>query len=539
MRDRHDLQPMLPPWLICSILVVGVLAFVRTLSGGFLGDDFVYVARFHSFPWSEWPRLFVREWSEGIWGFQLSELRPFAAFSFMLDAQLYGGNPLGYRLTNLALHLAVLLAVVVMTWRYSDGSRLATLTAGLIFAFHPAHLEPVSWITGRVDVLSTACALWFWITAESFSDHGRGRSLLAASLWLAIGVFSKELCLFAPPLLLLYWLLTDSRASRQVWLRRGALLLVVAIVAVAYHTCRQAAFGSNATVPGSTWHAADAWKRQVSYLGWLAPILPFFGKAEFTMTPGLDTLRTIGLGAAASTLLGLLVTLGKNWQAAGRVIFFTTGWWLVTVGGLLLVGYFSPRHLYFPTTGLAIGAGLLASYLGPRTGAILAALVVAWMGAGHTLASKHWVHNGVISLQAIQVASVAANEAPPGSLILASMPAVRGTAWLWSWGCPHALGTPFVTPPFPAHRVFTDAGCYYRPETWANEFKPFPALREAPGAIVLGLAPDGSVRHRILAQEHLRAEAKRLEEKIAFQPLTSGEWTDWIQGILTPVEHVH
>lgn len=525
--------------MVCSVLILGVLAFVRTLGGGFLGDDFVYIARFHNFPWSEWPRLFVREWSEGIWGFPLSELRPFAALSFILDAQLYGGNPLGYRLTNLALHLAVLLAVVVMTWRYSDGSRLATLTAGLIFAFHPAHPEPVSWITGRVDVLATACALWFWITAENFSDQGRNRSVLAAGVWLAIGVFSKELCLFAPPLLLLYWLLTDIRASRQVWLRRGALLLVVAVVAIGYLVCRHAAFGSNATVPRSTWHAVDAWKRQVSYLGWLAPILPFYGKAEFATTLGLETLRTIGSIAAALTSIGLLVALWKNWQTAGRVIFFTLGWWLATVGGLLLVEYFSPRHLYFPTTGLAIGAGLLASCLGPRIGTVLAALVVAWMGAGHTLASKNWIHNGLISREAIQVASTASKEAAPGSLILTSMPGVRGAAWLWSWACPHALGDPFVTPPFQAHRVLTGADCYYRPETWANDFKPFPALLVAPGAIVLGLAPDGSVRHRILAQEQLRAEAKRLEEKTASQPLTSGEWAEWIHGMLTPVEHGH
>src|SRR4051812_35774851 len=83
------------------VVALTFLAFLPTFGGGFIADDFVYIARFREFPWTSWPRLFTHEWSEGIWGQPLRELRPITALSFMSDARLFAGHALGYRLTNL------------------------------------------------------------------------------------------------------------------------------------------------------------------------------------------------------------------------------------------------------------------------------------------------------------------------------------------------------------------------------------------------------------------------------------------------------
>ena len=106
-------SPLRPPsWLAGVVLVMTALVFLPTLSGGFLGDDFVYIARFHALAWSEWPALFFRDWSGGVWGSPLHELRPFAALSFMSDARLFGDYAPGYRLTNLLLHLVATFLLV-------------------------------------------------------------------------------------------------------------------------------------------------------------------------------------------------------------------------------------------------------------------------------------------------------------------------------------------------------------------------------------------------------------------------------------------
>lgn len=134
---------------------------------------------------------------------QLRELRPFAALSLLRDARMFGGSALGYRLTNLALHLFATFLVLHLAWRYTRASVAGTLVAGLVFAVHPAHAEAVGWITGRVDVQATAAALLFWFVAEVYSQRGHAGQLVLARLAFFIGIFSKELCIFAPLLLLL------------------------------------------------------------------------------------------------------------------------------------------------------------------------------------------------------------------------------------------------------------------------------------------------------------------------------------------------
>jgi hypothetical protein len=114
-----------PRWLIALVAAIAVVAFLPTLGGGFLADDFAYIARFRVLPWSEWPALFMHDWSRGIWGERLRELRPFVALSFMGDARLFGGEPLGYRLTNLALHVVSTALVASLAWRYPARTSVA------------------------------------------------------------------------------------------------------------------------------------------------------------------------------------------------------------------------------------------------------------------------------------------------------------------------------------------------------------------------------------------------------------------------------
>jgi hypothetical protein len=115
-----------PSWLIPFVLATATLAFFSTLGGSFLGDDFVYIARFRELPWSARPVLVTRDLSGGIRGHQLQELSPFAALSFMGDAKLFGGWAPDFRLTDLALHLAATAIVARQAWRYIAARLAAT-----------------------------------------------------------------------------------------------------------------------------------------------------------------------------------------------------------------------------------------------------------------------------------------------------------------------------------------------------------------------------------------------------------------------------
>ena len=82
---------------------------------------------------------------------------PLTWLSLAVDYQVWGRNPAGYHLTNLILHVANTLLVLVLVRRLLEGRHsqpiwVALLTAAL-FGVHPLRVESVAWATERKDVL--------------------------------------------------------------------------------------------------------------------------------------------------------------------------------------------------------------------------------------------------------------------------------------------------------------------------------------------------------------------------------------------------
>lgn len=524
-----------PRALLLAVLGLAAAVFAGTWDGGFLGDDFVYISRFNAFPWENWPRLFVREWSEGIWGSPLKELRPFAALSYMVDARIFGGQSWGYRLDNLLLHLGCVAGVTLLAWRYSGGRRRAAWAAGLVFALHPAHAEAVAWITGRVDLLAALAALGFWLTAEAWGDRGRPRALATALVLCFSGIFAKEFFLLAPLLVALRWVAVDFRVSRAHWGRRLGLLAGAGACIVVYAVCRHAAFGPAATSGGAPWRDPGSWGRQSSYFGWLLPLLPFADQPEFAhpLPPGL--MQALGLALAVGTAGLLAAAARRRDQLLGNLVFFTGGWYLVTLGSLLVVGYFSPRHLYFPTAGLAVGCGLLAARLprGPALTTLLGTAAVAGLAAGFFAALQPWRDNGALSRAMLAGLQQDLDGEPPGTVVATSVPEIAHHAWLWSWSSPQLFSAPFFAPPRRGEFILERTGNYHRPDDWLRDRNAVKVIAAAPGAVLLSADADRRWRHRRVPRDELLAHLPALAGQ-AERGLTTEAWTAWVRGFFPP-----
>jgi hypothetical protein len=524
-----------PRWIPAVLCAVAALAFARTLGGGFLGDDFVYLARFLDLPFRDWPRLFTREWSEGIWGFPLKELRPFAALSFMAESRLWGGHALGYRLFNLGLFIISACFVARLAWRYSRHDRFAALAAGLLFVLSPVQAEPVAWITGRVDLLAVCAALAFWFFAERHLDTGRPAPLCAAGAALLVGVFSKELCLLAAPLFALSWAFLP-RGTAVPARRRWRVVAVALAVIAAYAACRHAAFGGAAATPNSNWHDAGAWQRQASYLGWLFPVLPFQHRLTFAAAPGLPLLQGL---AVATGLLAVAVCGWARWSGRSRLAaigFFGGLWWLATILSLLVVAYFSPRHLHFGSAGLALAAGLALGALRPGVPRwALGGAAALWLGLAQSAALDDWAGAGRLSREAharIRFA-LELDISPP--VVVFSLPPQWRTAWLWSWSSPH-----FAKPPFMSYSelnpgAYGSAPNYYRPDSWAQDVAAaVPSAVRARGWLhALHLGSDGRFTSRDLRDGAAVDAAAELERLLA-GGIDEPKWTSWVRQLAKP-----
>ncbi len=144
-----------------------------------------------------------------VWGFtttHFSQWHPVTWLSHMLDCQLYGLNPGGHHVSNLLLHTANTLLLFLVLQGMTGRTWPSALVAAL-FGLHPLHVEPVAWVSGRKDVLST----FFWmLTMGFYLRYVRGPRLSRYFMVLisfVLGLMAKQMLVTLPFVLLLldYW----------------------------------------------------------------------------------------------------------------------------------------------------------------------------------------------------------------------------------------------------------------------------------------------------------------------------------------------
>ena len=131
---------------------------------------------------------------------------PLTWLSLMLDTSIYGLRPGGYHLTNAILHAINAVLVFAVFAKATNAAGRSAFVAAL-FALHPLHVESVAWIAERKDVLSTFFGLLSLLTYVGYARLGRWRYLVAAFVFFAMSLMSKQTLVTLPFVFLLmdYW----------------------------------------------------------------------------------------------------------------------------------------------------------------------------------------------------------------------------------------------------------------------------------------------------------------------------------------------
>jgi protein O-mannosyl-transferase len=194
-----------------ALVALALVAYGPALRGDFVWDDNDYV--------SNNPTLQSVEGLRAIWFDPTAtpQYYPLVHSSYWLEYHLWGLNPLGYHLINVALHLMS----VFLLWqilRFLDVRGAALIAA--IFAVHPVQVESVAWITERKNVLSGV----FYLSAmliylplalapETVPPARRwGRYATVCGLFL-LALFSKTVTASLPAALLLLILWKRGRVG--------------------------------------------------------------------------------------------------------------------------------------------------------------------------------------------------------------------------------------------------------------------------------------------------------------------------------------
>ena len=171
--------------------------------------------------------------------------------TFGLDYVLWGMDPFGYHLTNVALHTTNAVVFFAVGWSLLRRARPSASTAALhagaaaaavLFALHPLRAESVAWITERRDVLSALfwlLAVLCYVRAPERAGGKTGRWKLFSLLAFMLAVMSKSITVTLPVILLIldvYPLRRTSRGLRRLVLEKvsyAPMMLFGAFMAVA------------------------------------------------------------------------------------------------------------------------------------------------------------------------------------------------------------------------------------------------------------------------------------------------------------------
>lgn len=187
------------------LIVFGLLAYANAIFHPFVHDDLVFIRynpRIHEL--NNWGEFFLRSPdSTAISPLVNAYYRPVLEIVYRLEYRLFGFNPAGYHLVNVLLHIINSMLVYALAGRFIRRSSLA-LGAAVLFLLHPVQTEAVACISGISNLLAALLGLGCLLLLCDESSRGWTWKNWAASGLFVLGLFTKEMLIILPAVVVLY-----------------------------------------------------------------------------------------------------------------------------------------------------------------------------------------------------------------------------------------------------------------------------------------------------------------------------------------------
>ncbi|MBI5570336.1 MAG: hypothetical protein HY914_10365 [Desulfomonile tiedjei] len=190
------------------VCLIGFFAYKPTLGYFFTGTDTLTLIETASVAsYRDLQRVFTTPLMAGTSFVERGKFyRPIAVLSYALDHAIWGLNPFGYHLTDLALHLLVVALAGWLVWFLTRGDLWVAGTAAALFAIHPILVESVPAPALRHDSLAALfllAALCLLVRTGPGTSPSR-RAVVAAVCSYVLALGAKETAIFFPCLVLAY-----------------------------------------------------------------------------------------------------------------------------------------------------------------------------------------------------------------------------------------------------------------------------------------------------------------------------------------------
>jgi len=348
------------------VLALAVLmAYANTLPHPFVYDDHAQIVENPNI--QSLSRLgYHFQTSHKIGGFEDVEnyaYRPLFWTGLALDYLLWGLNPFGYHLTNVALHFlnaAQVLVVMMATFE----NRILSLIVALLWALHPVHTEAVNLPSAKTVLLYALfylLSLILFLKGTDAKDRRQFPWIVGALMAFVLSLLSYEMAVTLPAVALL---LDTARAKRQgrpigTTIRRHAPIHLLFLLSLAaYLLIRHVMLPG--TGPPATGTVQGLWPRLLR-----VPVIVMADLSLLAFPRSLSIHRSVSIPRPQSffdpvilgsmlfiVLLGLaLARLAKDCDAP----LWGMGWFLLIESSVLniipIYRVGAERFLYLPSAG--------------------------------------------------------------------------------------------------------------------------------------------------------------------------------------------
>ncbi len=354
--------------LAALLAIVTSVLFSPGLQGTIVYDDILLVERA---PATQSISAAFAHWMDPYWAFAAKDSveqrglwRPLTALVIAVGRTFGGGDPFGFHLVSLLIHIAATwaafrLAAALLRPRLISPIRAECTAAfvALLFAIHPAQVESVAWISAVNDPtwgLFGLLALYRYEVAAQ-----RERWPIGAAVLFALALLAKEQAVVILPLALLL----DLTAGRRP--RIGQALCLLAPVALWYGTRTVVFHSADAGIFRSHGDFQMTALREISFRIELAggflkhtfwPIAPAVFRPVHPVSPEGST-------AVATGALWLSIVIAASvlaWRKERRIVVFGLLALLIVIAPIVVspasAGLFplSDRYLYVGVFGASI-----------------------------------------------------------------------------------------------------------------------------------------------------------------------------------------
>jgi tetratricopeptide (TPR) repeat protein len=208
--ERKEMIVYVAVFLMITCLAFGI--YSNSLKNNFVNWDdpglILENQRVRTLDWPNIKEIFIPK--------KASTFQPIRVLSYAIDYNFWKLNPMGYRVTNVIVYIMTCIMIFLTLELLSKSLRdkakkdshfRIALLGSLLFAAHPVHVEAVTWLAGRKEVLQGFFLfLAFYLYLKGGNEKGKNRLVYLCFVLISIvlAILSKPSAVVFPAVIVVY-----------------------------------------------------------------------------------------------------------------------------------------------------------------------------------------------------------------------------------------------------------------------------------------------------------------------------------------------